>query len=178
MTDFPAKADSKTTDETMKKTVYISGSITDPATGLPRDGWQKDFLEAKAKLRAMGFYVINPVDIVREVDDASKWRFRFYGGPMNSMGEPLQPKRTDYIMACLQRMQMAREADMLHAVYIVGDIYKARFSHGVGMEMHMAGLLDIPIYVDCAEGKRVTWVPNSFVPVSESADITELLKED
>lgn len=27
----------------MKKTVYISGSITNPATGQPRDGWQKDF---------------------------------------------------------------------------------------------------------------------------------------
>lgn len=162
----------------MNKTVYISGSITDPATGQPRDGWQKDFLEAEAKLRAMGFYVINPVDIAREVDDAFKWRFAHYGGPMNGMGDPLQPTRTDYIMACLQRMQMAREADMLHAVYIVGDIYKARFSRGVGMEMNLAELLDIPIYVDCAEGKRVTWVPNSFVPVSENADITELLKED
>ena len=163
----------------MNKTVYISGSITDPATGQPRDGWQKDFLEAEAKLRAMGFYVINPVDISREVDDAFRWRFRFYGGPMNSTGEPLQPKRTDYIMACLQRMQMAREADALHAVYFVGDIYKARLSHGVGMEMHLAELLDIPIYVDCAGGIRaVTWVQNSYVPMSENEDITELLKED
>ena len=167
----------------MNKTVYISGIITDPATGQPRDGWQKDFLEAEARLRAMGFYVINPVDIAREVDDAFRWRFRFYGGPMNSTGEPLQPKRTDYIMACLQRMQMAREADMLHAVYIVGDICKVSFSHGVGMEMHLAELLDIPIYVDCGGGKRVTWVSNSFVyvsdfvPASENADITELLKE-
>ena len=162
----------------MNKTVYISGSITDPATGQPRDGWQKDFLEAEAKLRAMGFYVINPVDIAREVVDAFRWRFRYYGGPMNSTGEPLQPKRTDYIMACLQRMQMAREADMLHAAYVIGNIGEARLSHGVGMEMHLAELLDIPIYVDCIEGKRMMWVPNSFVPTSESADITELLKED
>jgi len=162
----------------MNKTVYISGSITDPATGQPRDGWQKDFLEAEAKLSTMGFYVINPVDIASTVDNAFKRHFEIYGGPMSSTGEPLQPTRTDYIMACLQRMQMAREADALHAVYVIGDIYKARFSHGVGMEMHLAELLDIPIYVDCAEGKRVTWVPNSFVPVSENADITELLKED
>ncbi len=74
----------------MNKTVYISGSITDHATGQPRDGWQKDFLEAEAKLRAMGFYVINPVDIARKVVDAFRWRFRYYGGPMNSTGEPLQ----------------------------------------------------------------------------------------
>lgn len=161
----------------MKKTVYLSGSITEHATGLPRDGWQKDFLEAEAKLRAMGFYVINPVDIAREVDDAFKWRFRFYGGPMNSTGEPLQPKHADYIMARLQRMQMARETDMLHAVYVIGNIGEARLSHGVGMEMHMAELLNIPIYVDCVEGKRMTWDKNFFVPMSEN-DITELLKED
>lgn len=160
----------------MNKTVYISGSITDPVTGQPRDGWQKEFLEAEAKLRAMGFYVINPVDIAREVDDAFKWRFRYYGGPMNSTGEPLQPKRIDYIMACLQRMQMAREADMLHAVYVIGNIGKASLSHGVGMEMHMAEILDIPIYVDRIEGKRMTWDKNFFVPISEN-DITELLKE-
>ena len=79
-------------------------------------------------------------------------------------------------MACLQRMQMAREADMLHAVYVIGNIGKARLSHGVGMEMHLAELLDIPIYVDCIEGKRMTWDKNFFVPVSENADITELLK--
>jgi hypothetical protein len=160
------------------KTIYISGPITDLTTGQPRDGWQKDFLEAEAKLRVMGFYVINPVDIAREVVDAFRWRFRFYGGPMNSTGEPLQPKRTDYIMACLQRMQMASEAGMLHAVYVIGNIGKARLSHGVGMEMHMAELLDIPIYVDYIEGKRMTWDKNFFVPMSENADITELLKEN
>ena len=39
----------------MKKTVYISGSITDPQSGKPRDGWQKNFLEAEARLREIGF---------------------------------------------------------------------------------------------------------------------------
>ena len=159
----------------MNKTVYISGSITDPATGQPRDGWQKDFLEAEAKLRAMGFYVINPVDIAREVDDAFRWRFRFYGGPMNSTGEPLQPKRTDYIMACMQRMQMAREADMLHAVYIIGSDADARRSIGVSMELQMATLLDIPIYGD---GLVFTsFYPYCDIEIAEG-DITELLKED
>ena len=52
----------------MKKTVYISGSITDPQTNQPRDGWQKDFLEAEVKLMAMGFYVMNPVDIAKEIE--------------------------------------------------------------------------------------------------------------
>ncbi len=159
----------------MKKTVYISGSITDPATDQPRDGWQKDFLEAEAKLRAMGFYVINPVDIAREVDDTFKWRFRFYGGPMNGMGEPLQPKRTDYIMACLQRMQMAREADALHAVYFIGSDAEASLSIGVIMELHMATLLRIPIYGDGFE--FTSFNPDCCIEIVDG-EITELLKED
>ena len=159
----------------MKKTVYISGSITDPATGQPRDGWQKDFFEAEAKLRAMGFYVINPVDIAREVDDAFKWRFRFYGGPMNSTGEPLQPKRTDYIMACLQRMQMAREADALHAVYFIGSDAEARLSIGVNMELHMATLLGVPIYGD---GLEFTSFNSDCCIEIVDGEIDELMKED
>lgn len=106
----------------MKKTIYLSGSITNPDSGQPREGWQKDFLEAEARLRAMGFSVINPVDIAQEVDDAFKWRYKYCGGPINSTGEPLRPGRADYIMACLQRMQLNREADMLHGVYVIGDI--------------------------------------------------------
>ena len=159
----------------MNKTVYISGSITDPATGQPRDGWQKDFLEAEAKLRAMGFYVINPVDIAREVVDAFRWRFRYYGGPMNGMGEPLQPKRTDYIMACLQRMQMAREADMLHAVYVIGSGAEARLSIGVNMELHMATLLGIPIYGDGLE--FTSFYSDCCIEIVDG-EIDELLKED
>lgn len=159
----------------MNKTVYISGSITDPATGLPRDGWQKDFLEAEAKLRAMGFCVINPVDIAREVDDAFRWRFRYYGAPMNSTGEPLQPKRTDYIMACLQRMQMAREADMLHAVYVIGRDAEARQSIGMSMELNMASLLGIPIYGD---GLEFTSFNSDCCIEIVDGEIDELIKED
>ena len=158
----------------MNKTVYISGSITDPATDQPRDGWQKDFLEAEAKLRAMGFYVINPVDIAREVDDAFKWRFAHYGGPMNGMGDPLQPTRTDYIMACLQRMQMACEADMLHAVYVIGRDAEARQSIGVSMELHMAALLGIPIYGDDLE--FTSFNSDCCIEIVDG-EIDELLKE-
>ena len=159
----------------MNKTVYLSGSITDPATGQPRDGWQKDFLEAEAKLRAMGFYVINPIDIAREVDDAFKWRFAHYGGPMNGMGDPLQPTRTDYIMACLQRMQMARDADMLHAVYVIGSDAEAIQSIGVSMELQMATLLGIPIYGDGLE--LTSFHPDCCIEIVEG-DITELMKEE
>lgn len=158
----------------MKKTVYISGSITNPATGQPRDGWQKDFLEAEAKLRGMGFNVINPVDIAQEVNDAFKWRFGHFGGPMNGFGEPCRPTRTDYIMACLQRMKMAHEADMFHGVYVIGKDNEARQSIGVSMELHMATLLGIPIYGDDLES--TTFIPYCDITIQEGS-ITELLKE-
>ena len=47
---------------TTTKCVYLSGPISDPATGLPRDGWQCDFLDAEARLRRMGLTVITPVE--------------------------------------------------------------------------------------------------------------------
>lgn len=157
----------------MKKTVYISGSITDPQTNQPRDGWQKGFLEAEAKLRAMGFSVINPIDIAREVEDAFMWRFRHFGGSCNGFGVPCSPTRTDYIMTCLQRMKMAYDADMLHGVYIFGKDAEVRQSIGVSMELHMATLLGIPIYVDDPEHAS-RWVASIKI---QNAEITELLKE-
>lgn len=158
----------------MKKSIYISGPISDPRTGQPRDGWQKDFLKAEAKLRSMGFNVINPIDIAQEVDDAFKWRFRFYGGPMNGFGDPCRPTRTDYIMACLQRMKMAHEAGCLHAVYVIGNDKEARQSIGVSMELHMATLLSIPIYGDGLES--TAYIPDSDITIQDGS-ITELLDE-
>lgn len=155
----------------MKKTVYISGPISDPQTGQPRDGWQKDFLEAEAKLRGMGFNVINPIDIAQEVNDAFKWRFGHFGGPMNGFGEPCRPTRADYIMACLQRMKMAHEADCLHAVYVIGKDNEARQSIGVSIELQMATLLGIPIYGDDLE--YVTFCPQFDIEVKDAA-IVEL----
>ena len=156
------------------KTIYISGPITDLSTGQPREGWQQDFLDAETKLRRMGFAVINPVDIAREVDDAFKWRFRFYGGPMSGTGEPLQPKRTDYIMACLQRMQMAREADMLHGVYVIGDDIECQSSHGVRMEVLMAEVLGVPIY---SEDYNDLIVDDTLIPIDSRRTIKELLND-
>lgn len=158
----------------MKKTIYLSGPISDPETNQPREGWQKEFLEAEARLRAMGFSVINPVDIAQEVDDAFKWRYKYCGGPCNGHGEPLRPSRADYIMACLQRMQLNHEADMLHGVYVIGDIKADRISHGVGMEMHLAEVLGIPIYAEWCDGKRV----NRNLTLTAFAGIEELLKEE
>ena len=153
----------------MKKSIYISGKITNPATGQPRDGWQRDFLKVEAKLRGMGFNVINPIDIAQEVDDAFKWRFGHFGGPMNGFGEPCSPTRTDYIMACLQRMKMAHEADCLHAVYVIGDADACNKSHGVQMELHMTKLLEIPVFSEYRKGNEI-WTDNFHVKANRTIE--------
>ena len=116
----------------MNNTIYISGPISDPTTSLPRTGWQKEFLEAEAKLRRMGFSVMNPVDIAREVEEAFRQ----------------EPTRADYILACLERMKMAQETGILHGVYLIGDIDACKDSHGVQMELHLAEILGIPVFAE------------------------------
>ena len=137
------------------KTIYISGPITDLTTGQPREGWQQEFLDAEQHLRRMGFAVINPVDIAREVDEQNMYRWEYIPQPCNSKGEPLPPSRADYIMACLQRMQMAHSCDRLHGVYVIGGNVKCYTSHGVQMELRMADLLGLPIYAQYFDDGRV-----------------------
>lgn len=157
------------------KTVYISGPITDKESGQPRKGWQKDFLDAEERLRRMGFYVINPVDIAREVEDALRWRYYHVGGPCSCNGGPEKPSRADYIMACLQRMQMAHEADALHGVYVIGDNVACYESRGVQMELSLAEVLGIPIYAECRTDRRVD---HNIVALPGEGGIEELLKEE
>lgn len=145
----------------MNNTIYISGPISDPTTSQPRTGWQKEFLEAEAKLRRMGFSVMNPVDIAREVEDAFRWRYSHFGGPCSSDGEP-KPMRADYIMACLQRMKMAQEADMLHGVYLIGDIDACKESHGVQMELHLAEILGIPVFAEFRADNEI-WTDSFYL---------------
>lgn len=148
------------------KTIYISGPITDLTTGQPREGWQQDFLDAEAKLRRMGFAVINPVDIAREVDEANRWQWECLPHPCTSTGDPIPPSRADYIMACLQRMKMAHSVDRLHGVYVIGlkkqndcgcMVNSAIFhSDGVQMELHMARVLGIPIFAQFYDDSEIT----------------------
>lgn len=151
----------------MKKTIYISGSITDQQSGKPRDGWQRDFLEAEAKLREMGFRVINPVDIAKAVEDSAN--------RCSGLGDPYSPIRSDYIMACLHHMKTAHGAGMLHGVYVIGKDTEAMASNGVRMELLMADLLSIPIYAESKENHRVNTL---LVPQAGFEGIEELLEEN
>lgn len=130
----------------MNNTIYISGPISDPTTSQPRTGWQKEFLEAEAKLRQMGFSVMNPVDIAREVEETFRQ----------------EPTRADYILACLERMKMAQETGILHGVYLIGDIDACKDSHGVQMELHLAEILGIPVFAEFLADNEI-WADSFYL---------------
>lgn len=158
------------------KTIYISGPITDQKTGLPREGWQQDFLDAEAKLRRMGFQVINPVDIAREVDDQNMYRWEYMPRPCTSDGEPLPPSRADYIMACLQRMKMNRAFGRLDGVYVIGKSQPVVVrSHGVQMEVLLAEVLGVPVYAEIRDDRRVC---STYMQVHDLGTIGELLQRE
>jgi len=158
----------------MQKTIYISGPITDLTTGQPREGWQQDFLDAEAKLRRMGFAVINPVDIAREVEEANRWQYECTSHPCTCNGEPFPPTRADYIMACLQRMKVNHTFDRLHGVYVIGKDFRVIVrSHGVQMEVLMAEVLDVPIYAECFDGCHV----DHNIVIQPGNGILELLND-
>ena len=157
------------------KTIYISGSITDLSTGQPREGWQKDFLDAEAKLRRMGFAVINPVDIAREVEEANRWQYECTSHACTCNGEPIPPTRADYIMACLQRMKLNHTFDRLHGAYVIGKSFRdVVLSHGVQMEVLMANVLGIPVYAESRDDLRVN---RSLLPMENHGTIEELLND-
>jgi hypothetical protein len=159
----------------MQKTIYISGPITDLSTGQPREGWQQDFLDAEAKLRRMGFAVINPVDIAREVEEANRWQYECTSHPCTCNGEPFPPTRADYIMACLQRMKMAHSVDRLHGVYVIGKDFRVIVrSHGVQMEVLMAEVLGVPVYAESRGDERVS---STYFPMDNHGTIEELLND-
>lgn len=156
------------------KTIYISGPITDLTTGQPREGWQQDFLDAEAKLRRMGFNVINPVDIAREVDEVNRWQWECTFHPCTCTGEPIPPSRADYIMACLQRMKLNHTYGRLHGVYVIGPHLEVLMSHGVQMEVLMADVLDLPIYAEYCDG---LCVDRGLLPLDNHGTIEELLND-
>lgn len=156
------------------KTIYLSGPITDLTTGQPREGWQQDFLDAEAKLRRMGFAVINPVDIAREVEDANRRQYECTAHACTCNGEPTPPTRADYIMACLQRMKLNHTFDRLHGVYVIGDDIDCLSSHGVRMEVLMAEVLGVPIY---SEDYNDLIVDDTLIPIDSRRTIKELLND-
>ena len=166
----------------MKKTIYISGPITDNETGKPRDGWQKDFVRAEKMLRTMGYDVVNPVDIAKETEEEWKqvWQapvgIGHWRGPYSNALRVKGPTRATYILACLQVMNTEALAGRLHGLLVIGRpddaCCKSRIyhSHGVQMELQMALMLGIPMFAefyDCCE------VDIHLLPVMDGLRICE-----
>lgn len=159
------------------KTIYISGPITDLSTGQPREGWQQDFLDAEAKLHRMGFQVINPVDIAKEVEYEHRRKQEYTPFPIAGQsytGEITLPTRADYIVACLQKMNDESLAGRLHGVYIIGKHENVLASHGVRMEAMMADVLGLPIYAKCLAGLHTN---PSLLSIRSSESIEKLLEK-
>lgn len=149
------------------KTVYISGPITDKESGQPRKGWQREFMDAEARLRRMGFQVINPVDIAKETED--EWREMWtlqgeaakWNGPIADAMAKQGPTRATYITTCLQTMNTEALAGRLDGLYVIGaegDPYaKQRIYHsdGVQMELHMARVLGLPVFAEFYDGNEI-----------------------
>lgn len=150
----------------MKKTIYISGSISDNQTGLPRKGWQREFMDAETRLMAMGFGVINPIDIAEQTEQ--EWRDMWslagrpeLNGPIADAMLQQGPTRATYITACLEAMNTEAMAGRLHGMYVIGSdhdpLSKQRIyhSHGVQMELHMAKVLSLPIFSQFYDGNEI-----------------------
>ena len=146
------------------KTLYISGSITDLKTGKPREGWQEEFHAAERKLRTMGFNVVNPVDIAKEIDD--EWRQQWDNGTFmvgwkGQIQAFKEPTRATYISACLQVMNFEALANRLQGMYVLGlcndPFAKPSLYHsdGVQMELRMARVLGIPVFAQFNDDSEV-----------------------
>lgn len=148
----------------MKKTLYISGPITDNKTGLPREDWQTDFIRAGEYLRELGFCVINPVDLSKEAD--LEWKAR-----SSSAGTlPDVTPRWFYLQKCLDTMCSAKQAGMLDGIYLIGIKQPIRYSYGVMSEIYMAKSMDLPLFMEFYDGNETD---EYLLPVKNGLRITE-----
>ena len=138
----------------MKRILYISGPITDNGTGLPRENWHLDFLRAEEKLRAMGFDVINPVQLGKVAD--IEWAVRC----CNDAALPTVTPRWFYLQTCLDTlcdaMQNAHHADaVLAGLYLIGYMQPVRCSHGVQAEIHTVKSMGLPVFMELYDDNEI-----------------------
>lgn len=118
----------------VRSVIYVSGPITDNATGLSRKGWQEEFLEAGAKLEAMGFSVVTPVEVAEEAQ--SEWETENPGGA--------EAPRWYFIQKCIEelsgwiqlnRSEYGREWRFA-GIYVIGRPHDILSSFGTMCEIN------------------------------------------
>lgn len=158
------------------KTIYISGPITDPATGQPREGWQRDFQEAEEKLRDMGFEVINPIDMAGEADGA--WRMLMRGRNLVEIDEgnlhPVPTPRWFYLRVCIatlcqyltfgndakKALQSIEETGTferkpLAGIYVIGHPNDIQRSYDTMTEINFALSANLPVWSQFYHGYQI-----------------------
>lgn len=115
----------------MRNKIYISGPITDPQTGQPREGWEAAFNAVESELKSRGYDVISPVHISEEVIP------EFVADI---------PRRT-WIRRCIGYIWADAEYDRLLGTYVIGDPQRARESYGVMCEVNFSLAAGIPVFV-------------------------------
>lgn len=139
----------------IKRTIYLSGPITDPQTNQPREGWEKPFNALENHLRQQGLDVINPVDFARHLDILR--------------GENA-PKRTraDYLIADLQLMLTAATSGELAGILMMNGW---ETSDGAQCEYHFARSLGIPVFSQYDNGFQLNRLRRPFAPADGKRDI-------
>ena len=115
----------------MQNRIYISGPITDPRTGQPRDGWQEDFNTVEKELRQRGYDVVSPVHVYEGEPEARR----------------LERPRVYWIHTDLAVLFADYCFDSLLGVYVIGSPQLARESYGVMCEVNFALSMGLPVFV-------------------------------
>ena len=153
----------------MRRVIYVSGPITDNATGLPREGWEKDFRVAEKELRAMGFDVISPVDIARKAERMWKTYTREVADvctPEERASWPEEAPRWYCIDQCLRTLSeemvtlhvdLPDDADFrrLVGLCVIGDPRDVRQSFGTMCEVNYALSAGLPVWSRHYRGLQV-----------------------
>lgn len=156
----------------MTKTIYISGPITDNCTGLPREGWEKDFQDAEKTLRDMGFEVINPIEIAEAY--TMEWIVDVRSERTDANPDtPLTPPRWFYLLGCIDVIgaelfsdAMFREGrhdpitekecrGTLAGLYVIGLPEDIQHSFGTMTEINFALSANLPVFSRYYHGYQI-----------------------
>lgn len=165
------------------KTIYISGPITDPETGRPREGWQKDFLDAEQKLRRMGFHVINPIQLAKTAE--TMWK-------RSDVGNFEKPcPRWFYLNHCLRTLYEIKEKIEIFGnvlmpgpvtcrqigLYVIGHPDDIRRSYGTMTEINFALSADMPVWSQYYHGYQMDNLLRQLTDFPTLAEAQQTLNE-
>ena len=156
----------------MKKTIYISGPITDNKTGQPRKGWQKDFLDAEEKLREMGFEVVTPIEIAYEAE--STWNEL-----VNEFNLLAEVPRWFYLEVCLERMVTLVESNIITpgefaGIYLIGTPEDIQQSFVTMCEINFAISAGLPVWSQYYHGYAVDNLLRQKTNVPTIAEVSKV----